>query len=914
MAQNTWALSKGNGLSITEKAETIDNNGDRVVTETVKDAGGAISSVHQYTFHAFPWGESAIQSVEDPSGAALATHTIYDDNPANMGSYGKEKQVIYPDGAWVSYAYDTTGRKIGATRSYLDQSPQALPADVKTVVYDYTAVDPADEEREEDRKTPRTITEYTQGIVTSKTYAACLYDINNGRIDIRENCLTPSSAYGDAGNLRTTRTYYPMGHTPETSSRIQSVVYPDHRQTTYTYETGLWDGTAFVPGDGGHTRESAVHGTVGQPEGIAYKTVKDLSIRDPQGNTVRTETQVYTGNSYDTIKWTTFTYDALGHRTGAQMSDGTLTESVWGCCALESEVDGQGGETQYTYNDLKQIETATRKGQGAQGDMVTAYTYDASGRRLTHTREGGPLSLASQTVYDGAGRISTHTDQAGLITTYTYPDGGRTTQVTHPGGAVEITTRYLDGRVKSVTGTAGVSRYYTYGVNGDGTTWTQVHTGGPSSPMWEKTYTDLLGRTVKIETPGYIGIETTENTYDDQGRLVKTTVTGQADTLYVYDDLGNQIRSGLDVDGNGQLQEAAPDRISDTDTAYVMDNTTYFQETVTRIYPDTTPVVTNTRRTRLTDLGAAGLIAEDIATDISGNQTLSRTYVDRATKTVTRVIDHPDAANDTTQIVINGLLQSLTTKSGHTVTYGYDALGRRTSVHDPRTGDTLTGYDEKGRIGHTEDPLQNRTTFAYDATSGRKVSETNPLNKTVRYAYNARGQITNTWGEATTPVHYIYDDYGRMTEMHTYRTESGFSGETWPQTAGTEDKTIWRYHDATGYLAEKEDAQGNKVMYTYEEGNRLKTRMWARPNGSNPLLTTYTYDPNTGELTGIDYSDATQDIAFTYDRLGRRATVTDAAGTRTFAYDHADLQLLTETMTGLYTKTLPTAFAYAGTD
>jgi len=54
----------------------------------------------------------------------------------------------------------------------------------------------------------------------------------------------------------------------------------------------------------------------------------------------------------------------------------------------------------------------------------------------------------------------------------------------------------------------------------------------------------------------------------------------------------------------------------------------------------------------------------------------------------------------------------------------------------------------------------------------------------------------------------------------------------------------------------------------------------------------------------------TPDIEFTYDRLGRKKTVTDVVGTRTFAYDdgeNGDLRLLTETIagnTGWYSKTI----------
>ena len=82
--------------------------------------------------------------------------------------------------------------------------------------------------------------------------------------------------------------------------------------------------------------------------------------------------------------------------------------------------------------------------------------------------------------------------------------------------------------------------------------------------------------------------------------------------------------------------------------------------------------------------------------------------------------------------------------------------------------------------------------------------------------------------------------------------------------------------------------------YTYDSANRLSVRTWARDGG---LDTTYGYDADTGELLTVDYEDpGTADITYTYDRLGRQATVTDATGTRSFDYDDATLQLDTETL------------------
>jgi YD repeat-containing protein len=39
-----------------------------------------------------------------------------------------------------------------------------------------------------------------------------------------------------------------------------------------------------------------------------------------------------------------------------------------------------------------------------------------------------------------------------------------------------------------------------------------------------------------------------------------------------------------------------------------------------------------------------------------------------------------------------------------------------------------------------------------------------------------------------------------------------------------------------------------------------------------------------GDQAGIDYSDATPDVTYTYDRQGRRIGTTDASGTQTVSY------------------------------
>jgi len=73
-------------------------------------------------------------------------------------------------------------------------------------------------------------------------------------------------------------------------------------------------------------------------------------------------------------------------------------------------------------------------------------------------------------------------------------------------------------------------------------------------------------------------------------------------------------------------------------------------------------------------------------------------------------------------------------------------------------------------------------------------------------------------------------------------------------------------------LTRKEYDDGNGTDYTYYDSGWLKTRTWTRTDtGGSGLVTTYSYDSNTGELTSADYSDSTTDISYTYTRTGQRS-------------------------------------------
>jgi YD repeat-containing protein len=292
-------------------------------------------------------------------------------------------------------------------------------------------------------------------------------------------------------------------------------------------------------------------------------------------------------------------------------------------------------------------------------------------------------------------------------------------------------------------------------------------------------------------------------TADESG----SSIAGVPDQCYTYDALGNVIQSGLDLDGNGQLDPESEDRITETVTAYIEDSGVWWQETVNHVYPFSgedagTPKEMSRVQRQLTGLGYSTedgiVVALTRSYDLFPNETISTTTVDRASKLVTQTTNVPGSVVDAETVSYNGLVQETTTTSGLTYTYGYDAIGRRTSTTDPRTGTSTTHYDSAGRVDYVEDACTppNRTTYHYDPTTGRLDWVMNAGGKYTRFAYNERGQKTHEWGEVPNPTWVKYDDYGQREVLHTYRGEAAnWAGTAWPENPGDDDVTTWAYHE-----------------------------------------------------------------------------------------------------------------------
>jgi RHS repeat-associated protein len=925
---DSWSLSTGNGARVETKTVSRPTATSRTETFVVKDAAGQVASKKARTYSAFPWGEELVREVVDPDVAALTTAYDYYTDAAEERSYRKLKSVTYPDGSWEKYEYDADWNRSVVLRPWKDVTLEAATINnSRATLYRYTYHDGYDVMGY--NKFLDGVEEWIEGKVVGATEITRWSAVNGVPITVNGHpvVLEEEKAYASLATqqLKTTAWYHASlrgaASAPDfLANRPAWVEHPDGRRDTYSYEKGNYTPDAdpslsrFTPDANGRgERVTVAHGTVASPDGIAFKTTKETTVRDQYGNVVLQEAYVYNGTDYERVGWAASVYNDRGQLTQTTRHNGRVSTAAWDGDRQTLETDDSGVETVYTYDALGRVKTRTKKGVAAAGDFpaqpdITAtFTYDAAGRVLEEKAQGDSLSLTTYSSYDRAGRVRSRTDAAGLTTTYAYANGGRRETTTLPGGATQVLDKYLDGRIKSITGTAAVAQHFDYGVDSttttDGTQYEKVSVGagGLGSPRWSKTSIDWLGRTIKVERPAFTGASVVrQSAYNNKGQLLsETTKSGAvrllADQLHEYDGLGSPIRTGADVDASGTLLAASTDRMTETDTVYEKSGGDWFLVTTTKHYlaDNDANAAVRTQRERLNNFAANGAektVSDFTLTDVAGNATRTSSGIDRAAKKVTTRTDTPESNTDMVSVSVNGLLQTSSPATPVPATaYAYDALGRQTSVTDPRSGTTTRVYMATGQLESVSDAV-GTVRFEYylpkHVNAGRLKSQTNAAGKKVYFNYSSRGEVVQTWGDARYPEECVYDAYGQKAELRTFRNGQNWAAAAWPAaTTGAADVTRWFYHEPTGLLERKQDAATRQVTFGYDALGRPSTRAWARTDAlGNALSTAYSYEPNTGELTGVNYSDSTPDFTLGYDRGGRQSSVTDAAGThaRTF--------------------------------
>lgn len=655
-------------------------------------------------------------------------------------------------------------------------------------------------------------------------------------------------------------------------------------------------------------------------ERVASHPIWRSSIKDQRGRTT-SEVTHYSGATEAVIQSISTAY--AGEHDQTRTSGSTVLASHTETFATEdgiqtrttTDTDAQGITTiTKTNKDTGELIAEIKKGVPAlngyadQLDLTTLHTKTVSTtansaqgiaigdttQTVTQT-DGSSTRTLSITLTDTLGRVKRLTDQLGRVTSYDYSADGRTTTETLPGGLERVTTTYLDGQLKSITGTAVVPEFHDYTVN-DGTNadyeagsitetvWTGWDGTGTAPPeaFWRKTTTNFLGWVLmEEESMPNQGRNVRGHTYNAKGQRVSTQDYGAGlITYFEYDDWGNLKRQTRD------------EQVVETETTYVVENNIVLEKTTQTQGEGPAAKTTTTRRTLTEGSSYVKTTLPD------GRSTLTYDHTERAAQTRQEFMY--DASGNVTVLLgtrtwRNGRLvqEQAGGTQGPVTILGYDGMGQMTSRNDPASGLSTWAYDPTTGQLLTETPAGGSAiTYTYHpataAAAGRLASRT-ANGAVTRYAYHDLGGLSHQWGNGTQSLKYEYDLLGRLTGLHIYKqAPPEWDAATSTPAMGEGELTQWEYYPRSLLVYRKIIDSTTVAEYTYDSVGRVVSMQQA---ATNPTARTY---GSSGSLQTIS-SSGTPTVTYTYHPDGSVATVSDAAGLHRFT---------TDPTTGLTTETI----------
>ena len=581
--------------------------------------------------------------------------------------------------------------------------------------------------------------------------------------------------------------------------------------------------------------------------------------------------------------------------------------------------------TQATANSGGALTFATQK----------TMTYDSSGRVITsadglgHTTatayspaDGGPMTsvqttnalgqTSTQVLDPGRGSVLSSTDVAGYLTTATYDPLGRLTAVWKPGrsqannDAASVTYAYSEDQVHPLAVTTN----------------TLVDYGTGTSSVTSISIYDSLGQLRQTQAQAEGGnTVVTDALRDSHGWVAqsnnKYVVSGSPSTTLVNEpNSAINDRSVISYDGGGRaIDQQHYNGNALTDSV----QTVYGGNQVTTISKDAAGNVIGTPTATVTN--AVGQQTQQI--QYSSPPTVTGSVVTGGGPQVTTM--SYDASGNRTQI---------TDPAGNTWSYSYDLMNRQVKAVNPDSGTTLTGYDPAGNMAYTTNGAAVAVNYSYDALN-RKIAE--HTGSTTQ----GSGALIASWTWDTlkkgrlSSESSVVNGVTYKTGMIGYDSSGNVSGTYVSVPAGQPLAGIYRTqysYSTTGLMTAQTPAAGgglpvDSLTYTYDQyGNPTSEKgfdtyvsgaVWTKYNeisqiqlGSGPssAALTYSYDPQTRNVTGINLSDQqpvpqVDNIAYTYnaDQQITRTADTQGGGTsapvedQCFSYD--SLSRLTEAWT-----------------
>ncbi|WP_394298264.1 LamG-like jellyroll fold domain-containing protein [Streptomyces griseus] len=476
---------------------------------------------------------------------------------------------------------------------------------------------------------------------------------------------------------------------------------------------------------------------------------------------------------------------------------GAVTSYRYYASGEPAEVTAPSGlVTRFTYDGLGRKLTETQDAAGHAGGVTTAFGYDAGSRVVTETGPGVRNEITGVT---HTARTTRSFDADGLLlseavedltggdtkrtTTYHHDALGRNDSVTDAEGGTTTYGHDALGRVIRTTDAVGNVLTYAYSSTGEHTEtvlkgWTGGHPGEPTDLVLQSNSYDPAGRAAtSTDAMG----NTTEYTYFDDGLPATTTAKKvsrpdgtKRDIVLestVYDPAGHPVRTV--GGGGGTTVEHSVDALGRT-TRTVLDPgglarvSTFGYDLDDRLTRQAQTVSADRTLTTTSEYDTAGNPVKKSLTDGNASSTTTHSYDSRGLLLST--VAPRGTATDADP-------------SAHTANNRYDALGRLVeqtapAVRAERNGQvepfvrpvSTTGYNTFGEPTHTRDPNGAVTRTETDRL-GRAVAVTLPdytppggqkITAVTRTEYDAMGQVSSTTDPLGRTTRYTYDQLGNL--------------------------------------------------------------------------------------------------------------------------------------------------------
>ena len=551
------------------------------------------------------------------------------------------------------------------------------------------------------------------------------------------------------------------------------------------------------------------------------------------------------------------------------------------------EVDGEGKEVLYTYNDLGWKIREQIKVQETDPALyrVIAYTYDSQGNKVEEAygqqeveRDGEPDGWHRiHFSYDKNNHLNVVKDDFGAKMRYDYDCLGNVT----------LEERAIADGVHSVI-------HYAYNKNG----WLvqrteEIQGNGPVQAAVTRYAYDANGNLTKITTPKGSEIH---RSYDADDRLTEERVLDRKNGIdrrvqYAYDAAGNVLKQAI-LGTDGECLESST-RYDLKDRATHRTNpaggvTRYLYDRNDRLRKEISPYgyepesddgagvsyTYDSRGNRLRTTNALGEVVQEFSYNLRNQPVIQKNTFGNRTEL---------------SYELDGKIKDIRRSGNHQRTlqqYEYNARGQITGVVDGNQNPISYDVDSWGRI--TGIGFADGVKEGYEYTPAGQVSRTIDGNgNAVQYRYNSLGKISERIDQLGFTETFRYDEEGNLS-LHIdrdgrqlQRACNVFGQPVYEKASDAEGKhtniSTWHY-DSLGRVT-RAVCDGKSYEYIYDAHGNLKEK---RSNGKR--LVSYTHD-RAGQITEIK-DPAGVCTRYEYDILGRRSRIFNDDGLEVrYGYD-----------------------------